>query len=78
MKKTVVFWGGIDVWHYPDGTIELRASGSSLLFITYDRLGELDQGSIVDNKREGRALEMIKLVLDKCDHTHPFTGSANP
>lgn len=38
-------------------------------FITYDRLGELDQGAIVDNKRLGRALEMIKLVQDKRDNT---------
>ncbi len=50
----------IDVWQYPDGTIELRAMGSSLPFITYDRL----QDAIVDNKRLGRALEMIKLVQD--------------
>lgn len=59
----------IDVWQYPDGTIELRANGTSLPFITYDRLGELDQGAIVDNKRLGRALEMIKLVQDKRDNT---------
>lgn len=39
--------------------------------ITYDRLGELDQGPIVDNKRQGRALEMIKLVQDKRDNTRP-------
>jgi hypothetical protein len=52
----------MDVWQYPDGTIELRASGTSLPFITYDRLGELDQGAIIDNKRLGRALEKIKLV----------------
>ncbi|EMH1276864.1 hypothetical protein V6A89_003853 [Enterobacter hormaechei] len=34
----------IDVWQYPDGTIELLARGSSLPFNTYDRLGvgELD------------------------------------
>ncbi|VUS84084.1 hypothetical protein SB6424_05445 [Klebsiella pasteurii] len=59
----------IDVWQYPDGTIELRANGTSLPFITYDRLGELDQGAIVDNKRLGRALEMIKLVQDMRDNT---------
>lgn len=58
----------IDVWQYPDGNIELQANGTSLPFITYDRLGELDQGAIVDNKRLGRALEMIKLVQDKRDN----------
>ncbi len=30
----------IDVWQYPDGTIELRDNGTSLPFITYDRLGD--------------------------------------
>ncbi len=59
----------IEVWQYPDGDIELRASGTSLPFTTYDRLGELDQGAIIDNKRLGRALEMIKLVQDKRDNT---------
>jgi hypothetical protein len=58
----------IEVWQYPDGDIELRASGA-LPFTTYDRLGELDQGAIIDNKRLGRALEMIKLVQDKRDNT---------
>jgi hypothetical protein len=54
----------IDIWQYPDGTIELRANGTSLPFITYDRLGELDQGAIVDKMRLRGALEMIKLVQD--------------
>jgi hypothetical protein len=30
---------------------------------------ELDQGAIIDNKRLGRATEMIKLVQDKRDNT---------
>lgn len=50
----------IDVWQYPDGTIGLRARGSSLPFITYDWLGELDQGAIINNKRLGQALAIIK------------------
>lgn len=59
----------IDVWQYPDGTFELRANGTSLPFITYDRQGALNQGAIVDNKRLVRALEMIALVQDKRDNT---------
>ena len=35
---------------------------------TYDRLQEIDQGAIVDNKRLGRTLEFIKLVQDKRDN----------
>ncbi len=45
----------IDVWHYPDGHKELRLNGVSLPYSTYDKLSEIDQGAIVDNKRLGRA-----------------------
>jgi transposase len=51
----------IDVYHYPDGRKELRLNGT-LLYSTYDRLSEIDQGAIVDNKRLGRTLEFISLV----------------
>ena len=36
--------------------------------IQIDRLSEIDQGAIVDNKRLGRTLEYIKLVQDKRDN----------
>lgn len=58
----------IDVWHYPDGRKELRLNGVALPYSTYDRLSEIDQGAIVDNKRLGRTLEFIKLVQDKRDN----------
>jgi len=35
----------------------------------YDRLSEIDQGAIVDNKRLGRTLEFIRLVQSKRDDT---------
>ncbi len=47
----------IEVWHYPDGRKELRLNGVVLPYSTYDRLQEIDQGAIVDNKRLGRTLE---------------------
>jgi hypothetical protein len=52
----------IDVYHYPDGRKELRLNGTLLPYSTYDRLSEIDQGAIVDNKRLGRTLEFISLV----------------
>ncbi|MCM7508942.1 ISNCY family transposase [Enterobacter hormaechei] len=58
----------IEVWHYPDGHKELRLNGAVLPYSTYDRLQEIDQGAIVDNKRLGRTLEFIKLVQDKRDN----------
>lgn len=58
----------IEAWHYPDGRKELRINGAVLPYSTYDRLQEIDQGAIVDNKRLGRTLEFIKLVQDKRDN----------
>ncbi|HBQ8162157.1 TPA: ISNCY family transposase, partial [Klebsiella pneumoniae] len=58
----------IEVWHYPDGRKELRLNGVVLPYSTYDRLQEIDQGAIVDNKRLGRTLEFIKLIQDKRDN----------
>lgn len=58
----------IEVWHYPNGQKELRLNGTALPYSTFDRLSEIDQGAIVDNKRLGRTLEFIKLVQDKRDN----------
>lgn len=58
----------IEFWHYPDGRKELRLNGVILPYSTYDRLQEIDQGAIVDNKRLGRTLEFSKLVQDKRDN----------
>ena len=75
----------IEVWHYPDGRKELRLNGVVLPYSTYDRLQEIDQGAIVDNKRLGRTLEFIKLVQDKPDlndlfkiYGDPATNTFNP
>ncbi|WP_438612869.1 ISNCY family transposase [Klebsiella variicola] len=58
----------IEVWYYPDGRKELRLNGVVLPYSTYDRLQEIDQWAIVDNKRLGRTLEFIKLIQDKRDN----------
>lgn len=57
----------IDVYHYPDGRIEPRANGAPLPFTIFDRLSEIDQGAIVDNKRLGHVLGLAKLVQEKRD-----------
>ncbi|ACT06965.1 Integrase catalytic region [Dickeya chrysanthemi Ech1591] len=59
----------LDVYHYPNGEIELHFVGIKLPYSTYDRLSEIDQGAIVDNKRLGRTLEFIQLVQGKRDNT---------
>lgn len=55
------------MYHYPDGAIELRVNGKSLPYSVYDRLPEVQEGAIVDNKRLGHALEIAKLMQDKRD-----------
>jgi hypothetical protein len=55
----------IDVYHYPDGRKRAAPERYATSYSTYDRLSEIDQGAIVDNKRLGRTLEFISLVQSK-------------
>ena len=43
----------LDVFEYPDGRIEIRVNGAALPCVPYDRLSEIDQAAVVDNKRLG-------------------------
>jgi hypothetical protein len=52
----------LDVYEYPDGRIEIRADGGALTYRQYDRLSEIDQGAVVDNKRLGHVLEVAQQV----------------
>lgn len=58
----------IEVYRYPDGRIELRAGGISLPYTYYDRLSEINQGTVVDNKRLGHMLQIIQEVQTKRDN----------
>jgi len=57
----------IEVYHYPDNRIEARFNGASLPYTIFDRLAEVDQLAIVENKRLGHALQMAKALQDKRD-----------
>ena len=57
----------IEVVEYPDGRIELWADGGALPYVTYDRLPEIDQGAIVENKRIGHALEVAQVMQAQRD-----------
>jgi hypothetical protein len=52
----------LDVYEYPDGRIELRANGAALTYRQYDRLSDIDQGAVVDNKRLGHVLQVAQQV----------------
>jgi transposase len=57
----------IEVFEYPDGRIELRADGSTLPYAIYDRLSEVDQGAIVENKRLGHVLAVAQVMQEQRD-----------
>jgi Helix-turn-helix domain len=58
----------LDVYQYPDGKIEIRAAGVSLPYSTYDKLGTIDQGAIVENKRLGHALRISGAIQANRDN----------
>lgn len=58
----------IDVYEYPDSRIELRATPSTALpYVTYDRLPEVNQGAIVENKRLGHVLQVAQAMQEQRD-----------
>lgn len=63
----------IEVYHYPDGRIKLWGNNAALPCSAYDRLAEVDQGAIVENKRLGHALAAAKLMQDKRDNTRSLS-----
>ena len=52
----------VEVFQFPDGRIEIRAGGMVLPYSVYDKLGEIDQGTVVENKRLGQVLRIAQLV----------------
>ena len=58
----------LDVYQFPDGRIQIRTAGQSLPYSEYDKLGELDQGQVVENKRLGHVLQVVQQVQAKRDN----------
>jgi len=57
----------LEIFQYPDGRIQIRVAGQSLPYSVYDKLGSVDQGAIVENKRLGHMLQIAQLVQSKRD-----------
>jgi hypothetical protein len=57
----------LEVFQFPDGRIEIRVAGKALPYSVYNKLGQIDPIAIIDNKRLGHTLEVIKLVQAKRD-----------
>ncbi len=59
----------IEVWEYPDGRIELRADDRVLNCRQYDRLAEIDQGSVVEHKRLSHVLQVAQALQAQRDNS---------
>jgi transposase len=57
----------IEIFQYPDGRVEIRVAGQSLPYSLYDKLGAVDQGAIVENKRLGSVLRVVQEVQAQRD-----------
>ncbi len=57
----------IEVFQFPDGRIEIRAAGVSLPYSTYNKVGTIDHGDIVDNKRLSQVLRTAQIVQSQRD-----------
>src|SRR6266851_1117854 len=50
----------VTVVDYPDGRLSIRYRGVELAYRTFDKIQQVDQGAIADNKRLGAVLAMIR------------------
>jgi hypothetical protein len=50
----------VTVIDYPDGRLSIRYNGVELAYRTFDKIRQVDQGAIADNKRLGAVLAMIR------------------
>jgi len=49
----------VTVFDYADGTIKIKYNGKVLPYSAFDKLREVDQGQIADNKRLGNVLQFV-------------------
>ena len=54
----------VAVVDYPDGRIAIRYQGEDLAYRTFDKIRKVNQAAVVENKRLGSLLEMIKAYQD--------------
>src|SRR3984957_20947566 len=58
----------IEVFQFPDGRIEIRVAGVSLPYSTYNKIGTIDHGDIVDNKRLSQVLRTAQIFQAQRDY----------
>jgi len=60
----------VTVVDYPDGRLSIRYRGVELAYRTFDKIRQVDQGAIADNKRLGPLLAMIRDQQQRCEPGH--------
>ena len=60
----------VTVVDYPDGRLSIRYRGVELAYRTFDKIRQVDQGAIADNKRLGPLLAMIRDQQRRCEPGH--------
>jgi hypothetical protein len=67
-ENRVLIHSFIDVFEFPSGEVEIQASGRPLAYSRYDRLPDVDQGAIVENKRLGHVLKIAQTLQAQRDN----------
>jgi transposase len=60
----------VTVVDYPDGRLSIRYRGVELAYRIFDKIRQVDQGAIADNKRLGPLLAMIRDQQRRCEPGH--------
>ena len=55
----------VDLYDFPDGRLEVRSKGRLLPYRTFDKDQRVNPAAIVENKRLGHALSLIKSQQDQ-------------
>ena len=57
------------IYDYPDGTVSIKHCGKALTYQVFDKLRQVNQAEVVDNKRLGAALSFAKRSQEERSET---------
>ncbi|MCG6202803.1 hypothetical protein [Psychromonas antarctica] len=64
------------IYDYPDGTVSIKHCGNALPYQIFDKLRQVNQAEVVDNKRLGAALAFAKRSQEERSKTLERTRSS--
>lgn len=67
----------VQICEYPDGRIEIRHEGNALPYRVFDKMRQVNQAAIVDNKHLDAALEMARMIQQTTPH-HRKRNNSEP